>query len=172
MTYDLSKFKPTYGQRVFIAPGAQVVGNITLGDDTSVWFNATLRGELQPVRVGTRTNIQDNSVLHVGGRGACVVGDNCTIGHGVVLHGCTLGNLVLVGMGSIILTDAVIGDNCIIGAGTLILEHVQIPSGKLVVGHPARIIRDIKPKEIEMLKKSAENYVAFKNEYLRMQISE
>jgi carbonic anhydrase/acetyltransferase-like protein (isoleucine patch superfamily) len=145
---------------VFVAPSADIIGEVKIGAGSSVWFQVVIRGDVHTIEIGSRTNIQDQSCLHVTRkRSPLKVGDECTIGHRVVLHGCTVGNRVLVGMGAIVMDDAVIEDDCIIGAGALVTQGTRIPSGHLAVGSPAKVARPLKPEELAFLKQSAANYV-------------
>ncbi|MFY1827560.1 gamma carbonic anhydrase family protein [Myxococcus fulvus] len=157
---------PTVHPSCFVDDSAQVVGDVHLGEDSSVWLNTVMRGDVNPIRIGQRTNIQDLSLIHVtGGRSSTVVGDDVTVGHHVVLHGCTVGNRVLVGMGAILLDDVEIGDDCIIGAGTLLTPGTKIPPGSLVVGSPGKVKRAVTPEEREFLLLSAQHYVHIASEY-------
>ncbi len=152
---------PQMAPDVFVAPSADIIGEVTIGAQSSVWFQCVVRGDVHTIEIGERTNIQDQSCLHVTRkRSPLKVGDDCTIGHRVVLHGCTVGNRVLVGMGAIIMDDAVIEDDVIIGAGSLVTQKTRIPSGSLAVGSPARVIRPLKKEELEFLRASAQNYVS------------
>lgn len=151
---------PQIPQSVFVAPSADVIGEVTIGEESSVWFQVVIRGDVHTIEIGSRTNIQDQSCLHVTRkRSPLKVGDDCTIGHRVLLHGCTVGNRVLVGMGAIVMDDAVIEDDCLIGAGSLVTQKTRIPSGHLAVGSPAQVIRPLKKEELEFLRASAQNYV-------------
>lgn len=141
-----------------ILPGARVVGDVTFGPGCSVWYNAVLRGDQDPIRMGANCNVQDNAIFH----GDVVMGDGCTVGHGAIVHGCTVGSNVLVGMGAIILNDAVIGDNCIIAAGTLVTERTVIPPGSMVMGVPGRVKRSLTEEEIEGIRKDCEHYLKLK----------
>jgi gamma-carbonic anhydrase len=157
---------PRIHETAFIAPSADIIGDVEIGEHSSIWFQAVLRGDVHRIRVGARTNIQDHSVLHVTrDQSACTVGDDVTVGHRATLHGCTIGNRVLVGMGAIILDDAVIGDDCLIGAGALVTKGTKVPSGHLVLGSPAKVTRRLKPEEIAFLPKSAAGYVSDASEY-------
>ncbi len=150
----------------FVDDSAQLVGDIEVGEDSSIWFNCVLRGDVNPIRIGKRTNVQDLSLVHVtGGRSTTVVGDDVTVGHHVILHGCTIGNRVLVGMGSTIMDDAEVGDDCIIGAGALLTPGTKIPPGSLVVGSPGRVKRPITEAERDFLLLSAHHYVELAKEY-------
>jgi gamma-carbonic anhydrase len=139
--------KPSLGKGVYIARGAVVVGDVTLGDHSSVWYNAVLRGDINRIVVGPHTNIQDAAVLHLADEFPCVVGHHVTIGHAAVVHACTVGNECLIGMGAVVLDGAVIGDRCIIGAKALVTQGTRIPPGSLVVGAPARVQRLLTPEE-------------------------
>jgi len=145
------------GQNVYIARGAVVVGDVTIGDHSSVWYNAVLRGDINRIVVGHHTNIQDNAVLHLADDYPCVVGDYVTVGHSAIVHACTVGDEVLIGMGATILDGAVIGEQSLIGANALVTQSSQIPSGSLVLGSPARVVRVLTAQEREQLKISAEN---------------
>lgn len=164
---------PALGARVWIDPSAVVIGQVTIGDDSSIWPTAVLRGDVNTISVGARTSIQDGTVGHVthdgkyhpGGR-ALIVGDDVTVGHRVVLHACTIGNKCLVGMGSVILDDVVVEDLVMIGAGSVVTPGKRLESGGLYVGSPARRVRDLKQGEIEFFTYSAAHYVKLKDEYL------
>ena len=145
-------------ESVFLAAGAQIVGDVQIGENSSIWYNAVLRGDTNPIVIGENTNVQDNAVLHVNRRRGLFMGDNVTIGHGAIVHGCTVGDNVLIGMGSIILDDVEIGNHCIIGAGALVTANKVIPEGSLVYGNPARIIRGLTEEEKESISVSARNY--------------
>ena len=152
--------KPKLGSGVYIARGAVVVGDVTLGDHSSVWYNAVLRGDINRIVVGAYTNIQDNAVLHLENDLPCVVGNYVTIGHSAIVHACTVGDETLIGMGSVVLDGAVIGKHCLIGAKALVKQGMQIPDSSLVVGIPARIVRALTPEERAMFKPGAEKYAA------------
>jgi carbonic anhydrase/acetyltransferase-like protein (isoleucine patch superfamily) len=153
---------------VYLSDNVYVIGDVEMGEDSSAWFGAVIRGDVNYIRIGKRTNIQDNSVVHVTHETApTIVGDDVTVGHRVILHGCVLGNNVLVGMGAIVMDGAEISDNVIIGAGALVTQNKKIPEGVLVAGVPAKIVRDLRPEEIEMIRESARNYVEYKNRYLK-----
>ena len=151
--------QPTLGKGVYVAQGAVVLGDVTLGDYSSVWCNAVLRGDINRIVVGHHTNIQDNAVLHLAGDFPCLVGNWVTVGHGAVVHACKVGDEVLVGMGAVILDGAVIGKQSIIGAKALVTQGMKIPPGSLVLGAPAKIVRQLTKKERGGLKWRAEHYV-------------
>ena len=143
---------------VFLAPGTQVVGDVKIGENSSIWYNAVLRGDTNPIVIGENTNVQDNAVLHVNRNRGLYIGNNVTIGHGAIVHGCTVGNNVLIGMGSIILDGVEIEDHCIIGAGSLVTANKVIPEGSMVYGNPAKVIRMLTEEEKESILVSAKNY--------------
>ena len=155
----LSK-KPALGKDVYIARGAVVVGDVTLGDGAGVWYNAVLRGDINRIVVGAGTNIQDNSVLHLADDFPCIVGSYVTVGHSAIVHACTIGDECLIGMGAVILDGAEIGAQCLIGAKALVTQQTKIPAGSLVLGAPARVVRALTPEERSGLKYWAEKYVA------------
>lgn len=146
-------------QSIWIAPNAYVIGNVTLGRDVGVWFGATLRGDNDPMIVGDRTNIQDGAVLHSDSGQPLHIGSDVTIGHGAIVHGCTIGNSTLIGMGATILNGAKIGNNCIIGANALVTEGKVFPDGSLIVGAPAKAVRSLDDTAIAKLGQSAAHYV-------------
>ncbi len=154
---------------VFIADGAKLIGDIEIGEESSVWYNAVLRADLDRIRIGRRTNIQEVCAVHVDIRRPVIIGDDVTIGHGAIVHGCRIGNNVMIGMGSIIMDWAEIGDNCLIGAGTLVTEHKVIPPGSLVYGNPGRVIRPLTETEIQDLRDSAQYYADEAQKEKRMQ---
>jgi carbonic anhydrase/acetyltransferase-like protein (isoleucine patch superfamily) len=150
--------KPTLAPNVYLAHGAVVVGDVTIGDFSSVWHNAVLRGDINRIVVGHHTNVQDNAVLHLADEYPCIVGNYVTIGHSAIVHACTVGDEVLIGMGATILDGAVIGDRSLIGANALVTQKTKIPAGSLVLGSPAKIVRPLTSEEQEQLKVSAEKY--------------
>lgn len=157
---------PTLGRNVFVAPGACLVGDVTLGDYSSVWFNAVLRGDINRIVVGHHTNIQDNAVLHVADDFACLVGNWVTVGHGAIVHACTIEDETLVGMGATVLDGAVIGAQSLIGANALVPQGFRAPPGSLVLGVPARVVRALDAAERARLKTWAEKYVTVAACYL------
>jgi len=159
-------FSPKIGAEVLIAEGAQIIGDVSIGEKSSVWFNTTLRGDVMPIIIGHETNIQDGSTLHgTFGKYACVVGDRVTIGHNVILHGCKIGNVCLIGMGSIVMDGADIGEFSIVGAGSLVTEAKKFPSRSLIVGRPAVVKRPLNQEELNFLEQSADNYLLYKTWY-------
>lgn len=165
----LIKYKDTYpklGNNCFIAEGAKIIGDVVCGDDCSFWFNSVTRGDVHYIKIGSKTNVQDNSVLHVThDTHPLIIGKEVTIGHSVTLHGCTVEDRCLIGMGSIILDGAVIGEGSIIGAGTLIKEGQIIPPRSLVVGLPGRVVKQITDEQYERLIESADNYIKYSDNY-------
>lgn len=169
MIYPHHQKWPEIHETAFIAPSADLIGEVKIGAESSIWFQCVVRGDVNHISIGERTNIQDHSMLHVDRRDCpLVIGDEVTVGHRVMLHGCTVGNRCLIGMGAIIMNKAVIGEECIIGAGALITENVVIPPRSLVKGMPGKVIRPLNEKEIAFLKKSSENYVGDSKEYRSM----
>ncbi len=157
--YSLDEYVPELGNKAWVADSAQVVGNVVLASEVSVWFNAVLRGDNEPIVVGARTNIQDGAVLHTDEGVPLTIGEDVSVGHMAMLHGCTVGDGSLIGMHATILNRAVIGKHCLIGAKTLIPEGKVIPGRSLVVGTPGRIIRELSDEEVERLKAGAAHYV-------------
>lgn len=158
---------PSVDASAFVAPNAALIGDVRIGALSSIWFGATLRGDVAPILIGERTSIQDNSVVHAtGGWSATKVGDDCTVGHNVTLHGCIVGDRVLVGMGCIVLDNAEIGDDVLLGAGSLVTAGTKIPSGVLALGRPAKPVRDLTEKDLERLRESSALYVGYSREYL------
>jgi carbonic anhydrase/acetyltransferase-like protein (isoleucine patch superfamily) len=159
MIYALDGLAPRLGKDVYVAPNATVVGDVHLGDEVSIWFGAVLRGDVERLTVGPRSNVQDNSVLHSDPGSPLVVGEQVTVGHGCILHGCRIGDGALIGMGSTILNDARIGRNCLVGANALVTEGKEFADGMLVVGSPARAIRPLTSEELARMAESPERYV-------------
>jgi gamma-carbonic anhydrase len=157
---------PKLGAGVFIEESAQVIGDVEIGVDSSVWFNAVVRGDVHHIRIGDRTNVQDNCTLHVTkDTYPLIIGSDITIGHNVILHGCTVKDRCLIGMGSIILDNAEIGEDCIVGAGALVTEGMKVPPGSLVLGIPAKVVRAVKPEEKARILRSAQNYIEYSRNY-------
>lgn len=159
---------PSIHETAFVAPSADVIGEVEIGELSSIWFQVVIRGDVNQIKIGKRTNIQDHSMLHITrGWSPLIIGDDVTVGHRAMLHGCKIGNRVLVGMGAIILDEAVIGDDCVIGAGAVITKNTVVPAGSLVMGMPAKVARPLKPEELAFLPVSADNYVKDSREYLQ-----
>ena len=156
--YQLDGHRPQIAEDTWVAPDANLIGQVVLEEGASVWFGATLRGDNEPIVIGAGTNVQENCVMHTDMGYPLTIGPGCTIGHKVMLHGCTLGTNTLIGMGATILNGARIGDNCLIGAGALITEGKDIPDGSLVMGAPGRVVRQLSAEAIEGMKASALHY--------------
>ncbi len=156
---------PTIAEDVFIAPGAMVIGNVTIHEGASIWYNTVIRGDTAPIIIGRRTNIQDNCTLHVDADAPLTIGDECTIGHGAVVHGATLGHHILVAMNAVVLSHSRIGSNTVIGACSLVGEHKSIPGGVLAVGVPAKVKRDLTEAEQHHILTSAASYYQRANEH-------
>jgi carbonic anhydrase/acetyltransferase-like protein (isoleucine patch superfamily) len=157
----LNKF-PKLGKNVFLAPGSKIVGEVEIGNDTSIWYNTVIRGDVNFVTIGKMSNVQDSSTLHVtNGKFPLTIGDKVTIGHAVVLHGCILKNLCLIGMRSVVLDGAVIEEKGMVAAGSVVVPGFVVPSGKLVAGVPGKVVRDLSVEELDEFEKSAERYVKY-----------
>jgi carbonic anhydrase/acetyltransferase-like protein (isoleucine patch superfamily) len=160
--YEFQGIRPTLGRDVFIAPGATVIGDVELGDESSVWFGSILRGDVYPIRLGRRTNLQDASVVHVsGGKAKTTVGDDVTIGHMALLHGCTIGHGALIGMGSTVLDLADIGDECIVAAGSLVAPGTRLAARSFVMGRPARVVRAVTDADLVWVREASAHYVQY-----------
>ncbi len=165
---------PTFGERSWIAPDATVVGNVRTGEDCSIWFGCVVRGDVHKIRIGNRTNIQDLTMIHVthykkpdmSDGHPTIIGDDVTIGHRVMLHGCTIEDACLIGMNATILDGAVIGRESIVGAGSLVTGGKTFPPRSLILGSPARVVRELREEEVGELYASAKRYVAFKDDYI------
>lgn len=177
----LIKFKdkiPKIAENVLIAEGAKVIGDVEIGQDSSIWFNCVLRGDVNSIKIGKRTNIQDLTTLHVwhktyDAQGNVLdngypveIGDDVTIGHNCVIHACVLKNRVLVGMNAVVMDGAVIEEYSIVGAGSVVTKGKKFPSRSLILGNPAKLVRELKDEEVALIKESAQNYVRFKNGFL------
>jgi carbonic anhydrase/acetyltransferase-like protein (isoleucine patch superfamily) len=159
-------FYPTLGSRVFIAHDADVIGRVRLGEDASVFFHCVLRGDINNIEIGARTNIQDNTVIHLASDKPTLLGEDVSVGHSCILHACTLKNRVLVGMGSIVMDDVTVGEDSIIGAGSLLSKSNVFPPGSLIVGRPARVVRALSEEEKAGILALAKKYVGVKDHYL------
>jgi len=166
MLYDFGPHKvATAGDEFFVAPSAAVIGRVTLGRDANVWFGAVLRGDTNTITIGERSNVQDNSVIHIDSDAPAVIGNDVTIGHSAVVHGCRVGDRSLIGIGATILSHAIIGKYCIVGAGALITERKEFPDRSVIIGAPAKRFREITDEEMEMLIASAAHYVELGKRY-------
>jgi len=159
---------PALGRDVFLAPTAALIGKVVLGDESSVWFGAVLRGDVGSVVIGARSNIQDLTMVHMTlGISNARVGDDVTVGHSAVLHGCDIGDRCLIGMGSILLDNVKVGDECVIAAGSLLPERMVVPPRSLVMGRPARVIRTVDERELGMGVEGARRYLEYAKKYRR-----
>jgi gamma-carbonic anhydrase len=158
---------PSFGERVLVAPGAAIVGEVALGNDASVWYGSVLRGDLAPVRIGERTNIQDGSVLHVADDGPCVVGAEVVVGHRAMLHACTIEDGCLIGMQATVLDGCVVGKGSVVGAGAVVTAKTLIPPRSLVLGCPAKVVRSVCDDDERMYRSLAHKYVRLKENYRR-----
>lgn len=159
---------PKIAPSAFVAENAVIIGDVEIGENSSVWFGCVLRCEENRIIIGKNTNIQDLTTIHTDHCCSVIIGDNVTVGHNVVLHGCEIGNNVLIGMGSIIMNGSKIGDNSLIGAGSLITQNTVIPPNTLAFGRPAKVIRELTPEEIEKIAISAKEYIELSNEYKKI----
>ena len=160
--FPFNDYYPKIHQSVFLASGTKIIGNVEIAENSSVWYNSVIRGDVNQIKIGMQTNIQDCSMLHVtNARFPLYIGDKVTIAHNVVLHGCTINDSTLIGMGAIVLDGAIVEENSMVAAGTVVKPGFVVPSGKLVAGVPAKIIRDLTKDEIEELTNSAYRYVEY-----------
>jgi carbonic anhydrase/acetyltransferase-like protein (isoleucine patch superfamily) len=166
MIHSYGERKPSIASTAFIAEGVQIIGGVEIGENASIWFNAVLRGDINDVRVGTYSNIQDNSTLHVADEWPCLVGNYVTVGHGVNLHGCTVEDEVVIGMGAVIMNGVVVGSQSVVGAGALVLPNTDIPPRSMVVGVPAKITRELSESEAAANRYWAEKYARVSRKYL------
>ena len=157
--YELDGVAPRVAASAWVADTAQVIGNVVLGENASVWFGTVVRGDTEAITIGAGTNIQDASVLHADFGQPLVVGERVTVGHQVMLHGCTIGDETLIGIGAIVLNGARIGKNCLVGAGSLVTEGKEFPDGSMIMGTPAKVVRELTPQQIEGLRLSAQHYI-------------
>lgn len=157
--YELDKLSPRMAATAWVADSAQVIGDVVLGDDVSVWFGTVVRGDSETITIGRGSNIQDASVLHADSGKPLIIGERVSVGHQVMLHGCTVGDETLIGIGAIVLNGAVIGKNCLVGAGSLVTEGKVFPDGCMILGSPAKAVRQLSPEQMEGLKSIAQHYV-------------
>jgi carbonic anhydrase/acetyltransferase-like protein (isoleucine patch superfamily) len=164
--YELAGIAPVLGRDAWIADTASVIGDVVLGDESSVWFGAAVRGDYMPIRIGARSNIQDNAVVHItNDTAATTIGDDVTVGHGAIVHGATVGNLCLIGMGAIVLDGAVIGDGCFVAAGALVTPGTIVAPRSFVMGRPGKVVRAVDDRLRAWLAESAANYVRYAREF-------
>ena len=157
--YELDGVGPTVAPSAWVADSAQVMGRVVLGEDASVWFGSVVRGDTESITIGAGSNIQDASVLHADMGKPLVVGERVTVGHQVMLHGCTIGDESLIGIGAVVLNGARIGKHCLVGAGALVTEGKEFPDGSMIIGSPAKAVRALTPEQIEGLRSSAQHYI-------------
>jgi carbonic anhydrase/acetyltransferase-like protein (isoleucine patch superfamily) len=157
--YSLNDKQPVMAEGAWVADSAQVMGAVNLGVNASVWFGTVIRGDTENIAIGEGSNIQDGSVLHADVGKPLTVGKHVTVGHQVMLHGCTIGDESLIGIGAIVLNGAKIGKNCLVGAGSLVTEGKEFPDGSMIMGSPAKVVRELSPEQIEGIRTSAKNYV-------------
>ena len=157
--YELDGIAPRIDESAWVADSAQVMGNVELAEGASIWFGAIVRGDTEEIRIGRNSNIQDSSVLHTDHEKPLSIGDNVTVGHKVMLHGCTIGDGSLIGIGAVVLNGAKIGKGCLVGAGSLVTEGKEFPDGSMIVGSPARVVKQLTPEQLGHLRLSAQHYV-------------
>ncbi len=157
--YELDGVAPQVAASAWVAGSAEVMGNVRLGEDASVWFATVVRGDCESISIGAGSNVQDASVLHADIGQPLVIGERVTVGHQVMLHGCTIGDESLIGIGAVVLNGARIGKNCLVGAGSLVTEGKEFPDGSMILGSPARVVRQLTPEQIEGLRTSARHYM-------------
>lgn len=165
MIYSFQNKKPQLHESVYVAPGAHIIGDVTIGEESSIWFNSVLRGDEAPIIIGKRSNIQDNSTCHLYEGSPLVLEDEVSVGHNVILHGCTLKKGSLIGMGATILDGAVIGENAFIGANALIPSGKEIPPRTLVLGSPGKVIRELTDKDLALIQLTIDTYVQKAKDY-------
>lgn len=157
--YKLDDVAPRVASSAWVADSARVIGDVTLGEDSSVWFGTVVRGDTATITIGSGTNIQDGSVLHADVGKPLTIGDHVTVGHKVMLHGCTVGDGSLIGIGAVVLNGARIGKHCLVGAGSLVTEGKEFPDGSMILGSPAKVVRSLTPEQIAALEASAQHYM-------------
>lgn len=167
MRYALGEKEPQIAEGVFIAPTAAIIGQVTIGPEASVWFGAVIRGDVDRISIGSGTNVQDATVIHCDAGIPTNIGQNVTIGHSCIIHGSTIGDNCLIGMGSTVLNGAKLGENCLVGAGSLITEGKEFPPGSVIMGRPAKVVREIGEAELAMLRQGPENYRRNSQRYMR-----
>lgn len=150
-------------ENAYIAPNATVTGEVSLGNDVSIWYGAVLRGDSGAITIGEGSNVQDNCVIHE----KTTLGKGCTVGHGAILHGCTIGNACLIGMGAIVLDGAVLENNCMVGAGALVTGKTHAPAGSLLLGNPAKVVKELTQAQLDYIRQDAENYIRLAKEQLK-----
>ena len=157
--YELDGISPEIAASAWVADSAQVMGTVNIGDDASIWFGTVVRGDTSSITIGEGSNVQDASVLHADLGMPLVIGRHVTVGHRVMLHGCTIGDESLIGIGAIVLNGAKIGKNCLVGAGALVTEGKEFPDGSMIIGSPARVVKQLTPEQMQGLRQSAQHYI-------------
>ncbi len=165
MIRDFNNITPRIDATAFVAPNSTVIGDVVLGENTTVWYNAVLRGDIDSIVVGDNTNIQEGCILHCKKGADVKIGSHVTVGHGAILHSCHIGNNTLIGMGAIVLDDSVVGNNCLVAAGSVITPRTNIPDGSLIAGSPAVVKRVLSEQEIEEIKHNANEYISLLKYY-------
>lgn len=165
MLYEFQGFRPQLARGVFVAPGACIIGRVTIKEGSSVWFNTVLRADINEINIGKFTNIQDNAVVHVDPGFPTVVGDFVLVGHRAILHGCTVADGALIGMGAVLLDGARVGEGALVAAGAVVREGDEVPAGTLAAGTPARVIRKLEAKEIDRIRQASRFYASLAGEY-------
>lgn len=165
MIRDFNNITPKIDATAFVAPNSTVIGDVVLGENTTVWYNAVLRGDIDSIVVGDNTNIQEGCILHCKKGSDVRIGSHVTVGHGAILHSCHIGNNTLIGMGAIVLDDSVIGNNCLVAAGSVVTPRTKIPDGSLIAGSPAVVKRVLSEQEIEEIKHNANEYISLLKYY-------
>jgi carbonic anhydrase/acetyltransferase-like protein (isoleucine patch superfamily) len=158
LLHTFQGIRPRVADGAYVAPGARIIGSVSLAPESSVWFNAVLRGDTEPIIVGKGSNIQDGAVVHCDPNFPVSVGDGVTVGHACIIHGCTIGDNCLIGMGSVILNGVKIGPDCLVGAGSLVTEGKEFPAGSVIMGRPAQVVRQVGERELTMIRRGAETY--------------
>jgi carbonic anhydrase/acetyltransferase-like protein (isoleucine patch superfamily) len=166
VVYSLNEIKPRLDPSVYIAPGVQLIGDVTIGRESSVWFNSVLRADNAQIRIGERTNIQDGCTLHVDPETPLIIGKRVSVGHNAILHGCTIGDGALIGMGAIVLNGAEIGEQSLVAAGSLIPEGKKIPARSLVMGSPGKVVRELTEEDLAKLVFTSDHYVQQSRRYM------
>jgi carbonic anhydrase/acetyltransferase-like protein (isoleucine patch superfamily) len=167
MIHEFKGNKPKIAKNCFIAPSAEIIGDVSIGEGSSVWFNATLRADMNSITIGKNVSVQDNCVMHADMDGPVDVADNVAIGHGAIVHSCKIGSNCIIGMGSTILSGAKIGNNCIVGAGSVVTEGKEIPDNSIVMGIPAKVVKQITEEHMLRIRRNIGNYKVLNAEYLK-----
>lgn len=171
MLKEFRNNSPSIDKSSFVAPNATIIGNVTVGENSGIWFGAVVRGDSNAIKIGARSNIQDMCMLHVDSKHTLTIGNDVTVGHRAILHGATIKDRVLVGMGAIVMNGAVVGEDTIVGAGALVTENMVVPPGSLILGVPAKVKREISAEERAHILYSSKHYAEFAGEYLKMGVA-